>query len=235
VKLVQHPAAIVFLLICLPGMGTGGIMMAQEQGFRVIDHVDLPAELGGAGGTGLYLELRDNWTFYPGLPALRKETRSYLVRGAEEETRSPEELKQQLAGKIQQLPVSKGKPTLREVVYEFSLLDPHLEGSGLRGFPEPDSMDRSTRELQASLIALVRGRIRNIGRYNLEEQLLSVRFHETWRFDPSTLELVRQVDAITPVIWQRRRTGEGEPVNDAETGWPVYYKNILSTLSLRNP
>jgi hypothetical protein len=235
VKPVQHHVAIVFLLICLSGMGMTGIVMAQDRGFGVIDHVDLPAELGGGAGADLYMEFRENWTFYPGQPALRKETRSYLVRGTEQETRYPEELTEQLARRIGQLPLSRGKSILREVEYEFSLLDPHMEGSGLRGFPEPDSMDRSTRELQASLIALVRDRIRNLSRYNLEEQMLSVRFHETWRFDPSTLELVRQVNAITPVIWQRRRTAEGEPVNDADTGWPVYYKNILSSVSLRNP
>jgi hypothetical protein len=49
------------------------------------------------------------------------------------------------------------------------------------------------------------------------------------------MALDRQVNAITPVIWQRRRTVEGEPVNDAGTGWPVYYKNSLSRIELRNP
>jgi hypothetical protein len=37
------------------------------------------------------------------------------------------------------------------------------------------------------------------------------------------------------VIWQRRRTAEGEGIDDAETGLPVYYKNPLRRIELRQP
>ncbi len=234
-KSVHQRARLLLLFVCLSWSGAVRPADAQEPVFKVKDYVDLAAGLGGGTGTGLYVEFVENWTFYPGLPALLKETRDYAIREPEGGTRTDDELKQQLAVKIGQLPVSRGKAILGEVVYEFSLLDSHLEGSGLEGFPEPDSMDRSTRELQGSLIELVRDRLRNIDRYRLEEQLLSVRFHETWRIDPASLEIFRQVNAITPVIWQRRRTTDGEPVNEAGTGWPVYYKNILATVNLRNP
>ncbi|MCD4709533.1 MAG: hypothetical protein K8R52_01695 [Bacteroidales bacterium] len=42
-------------------------------------------------------------------------------------------------------------------------------------------------------------------------------------------------NGITPVIWQLRQTAEGEPVHDAETGFPVYYKLKLERIDLRNP
>jgi len=232
---VHHCITCQLLLICLLGAGPATAQVAQDERFSVMDHVDLPAELGGKTDADLYLELSEEWIFFPDLPALRKKTGNYLVREPEGGSRSGEELSRLLTQRIRELPVSRGKYVLRQVEYEFNLLDPHVKGAGPDGFPEPDSMDRFTRELQASLIALVRGRIRNLHRYNLEEQLLSVRFHETWQFDPDSLEVLRRVDAITPVIWQRRRTAEGEPVNDAGTGWPVYYKNILSTIYLRNP
>jgi hypothetical protein len=43
------------------------------------------------------------------------------------------------------------------------------------------------------------------------------------------------VRAITPVIWQRRQTEAGDPVNEADTGLPVYYKNQMQQINLRNP
>jgi len=220
------------LLIC---GGFSFTLPAQDQLFDVVDEVALPAELGGGSGSGRYLKLHDRWSFIPEKPALLKENVSLQVRETVEGDSDLEVLQQQLAARIGQLPVIRGEAVVGEVDYEFSLLDPHLPETGMHGFPEPDSMDRSTREFQAALIELTRGRIRNIHRYDLEEQLLSVYFHELWSFDPASGALLRQVTGITPVIWQRRRTVEGEPVNEAGTGWPVYYKNELTRIDLRNP
>lgn len=206
----------------------------QEKSFSVIDQVDLPVELGGDGSAGLYLVLRENWTIFPEKPAFKKETISFTVMDSTGNPDTGNERKQRLSEKLHQLPLSRGKVRIIGIEYEFNLLDPHLVSSGLEGFQEPDSMDARTRELQSALIALVKGRTSNTDRYDLEEQLLSVRFHEEWIIDPVTLEINRQVEAVTPVIWQRRRTTEGEPVNEAGTGWPVYYKNDMATVYLRN-
>ncbi len=124
---------------------------------------------------------------------------------------------------------------LREISYEFHLLDPHLLSSGNRAFPEPDSMDGPTRQLQEELIALITARDNFNERYQPKDQLLSVIFHEVWNQDPVTLKVTKRVRAITPVIWQRRQTEAGDPVNEAETGLPVYYKNQMQQINLRNP
>ena len=124
---------------------------------------------------------------------------------------------------------------IRNISYEFHLLDPHLVASGNIAFPEPDSMDGFTREFQAELVALITARNNIEGRYQLDQQLLSLIFHEDWSINPENLVVSKKVRAITPVIWQRRQTETGEPINEAETGFPVYYKIELQQISLRNP
>ena len=124
---------------------------------------------------------------------------------------------------------------IRNISYEFHLLDPHLVASGNRAFPEPDSMDGPTRQLQNQLIALVIERSDAGNKYRLPDQMLSVMFHEVWSINPENLMVSKKVRAITPVIWQRRQTETGEPINEAETGFPVYYKIELQQISLRNP
>ena len=107
--------------------------------------------------------------------------------------------------------------------------------SGNIAFPEPDSMDSPTRQLQDQLIALVIARSNAGKRYRLSEQMLSVIFEEDWSINPTNLMVSKKVRAITPVIWQRRQTETGEPINEAETGLPVYYKLSLQPIPLRNP
>ena len=104
-----------------------------------------------------------------------------------------------------------------------------------RAFSEPDSMDGPTRQLQDQLIALVNARSDAGERYRLPEQMLSVIFEEDWSINSTNLVVSKKVRAITPVIWQRRQTETGEPINEAETGFPVYYKIELQQISLRNP
>ena len=130
---------------------------------------------------------------------------------------------------------ARGASHLRNVSYEFMLLDPHIRESAYIAFPEPDSMDSWTRKLQIDLISLIKPRDHSGYSYDYNEQLLSVIFHEKWFIDPLTLEITKRVQGITPVMWQRRRTNKGEPVNDTDTGLPVYYKNQLCRIDLRNP
>ena len=115
------------------------------------------------------------------------------------------------------------------------LLDPHMMASGNSGYSEPDSMDVWTKKLQGELISLVKSLSKSKERYDLNTQMLSVHFHEDWIIDPVSLQIIKKVHGITPVIWQRRKTTDGEPINDAETGLPVYYKNSLNRIELRNP
>jgi hypothetical protein len=108
---------------------------------------------------------------------------------------------------------------LKEISYEFCFLDVRQDMSGL----------------QNQLISLVQtgGRVPEM--YRPQEQLLSVYFHEEWAFDAVNQEFTKQVKGITPLIWQLRQSTGGEPVNDAETGLPVYYKTRLKRINLRKP
>ena len=136
---------------------------------------------------------------------------------------------------LSSIPSKNGAIPIRNISYEFHLLDPHLVASGNRAFSEPDSLDGPTRQLQDQLIALVTARNTFEERYQLDQQLLSLIFHEDWSINPANLMVSKKVRAITPVIWQRRQTETGEPINEAETGLPVYYKIELKQIFLRNP
>jgi len=210
-------------------------LRAQEEHFRVIDRVDLPHLLTGGEQAGRYLEFRETWTLVPERPALQKETTSYLVRNIRDSLERPAEEMRWFSSMVKSLDNGDGEVRLEGIRYEFNLLDPHLEGSGMEGFPEPDSMDAATRALQSALIRMVERRIPRIGDYDLAEEMLSVWFEEEWIIDPVSMVITRRVTSLTPVIWQRRRTLDGEPIDEAGTGWPVYYKNPLSPVTLRNP
>ncbi|MEN8204100.1 MAG: hypothetical protein ABFS28_15995 [Bacteroidota bacterium] len=133
------------------------------------------------------------------------------------------------------LPERNGSKVIRNLSYEFNLLDPHLIASGNVAFSEPDSMDLHVRQLQEDLIELISGLSKTAIQYQLNDQLLSVIFHEDWSLNPVTRLITKEVRGITPVIWQRRQTVAGDPVNDGETGLPVYFKNQLERIDLRNP
>ena len=225
------------MLLLVLSIGTGALLQgwSQETRFRVIDQVDLPEALGGGEGSTRFLEIHEDWIFLTKRPSLLKLDSKPFLRDAQDTTLSPGDLLGMLAERVLRLPVSDGRAMIGNVRYEFSLLDPHLEGSGVEGFPVPDSMDEATRELQEALIALLKNRTLNADRYDWEQQMLSVQFLERWSIDPATLEITRSVESITPVIWQRRETEEGEPVDEAGTGYPVYYKNSLRPVPLRQP
>ncbi len=221
------------LILCI---GTGALLQGwSQETFRVIDHVDLPGALGGGEGSTLYLEFRETWEFDAERPSLRKEASVPHLRDSKDTTRSTVELLRSFSDRVRMLPVREGRVVIEKIRYEFNLLDPHLVGSGVEGFPVPDSMDTATRQLQEAFIALVKHRSVNRERYDWEQQMLSVSFLEEWSIDPETLEVTRLVESVTPVIWQRRETEEGVPVDEAGTGYPVYYKNSLRPVPLRHP
>lgn len=225
------------MLLLVLSIGSGALLQgwSQETRFRVIDQVDLPDALGGSEGSAQYLEFREVWVFNPDRPSIRKESSTPVIRDTQDTTSSPGDLLRMFGDRVRRLPVREGRVVLEDIRYEFNLLDPHLVGSGVEGFPVPDSMDEATRALQEALIAMVKKRSMNGERYNWEQEMLSVWFREKWSIDPATLEITRLVKSITPVIWQRRQTEEGEPVDEAGTGSPVYYKNSLRPVPLRHP
>ena len=70
-------------------------------------------------------------------------------------------------------------------------------------------------------------------KYDLKKNVYSVIFFEDWFIDPETLYMEKRVNAIAPVLWQRRKTAGGQPLDDPETGYPVYFKSILFRIPLR--
>lgn len=195
------------------------LLMAQVQTFQIIDHVEWPVELTLPADSDCFVEFRETWTF---------NARGTLLKEVHSQELS-------CSGEEKEMPVTLGQTRIKDINYEFMLLDPHVMESGNIAFSEPDSMDSHTRSLQASLIELVEKYDPIDKDYNPAQQLLSVWFHEEWEVDRGTGAILKKVKAITPVIWQRRQTAEGEAIDDAETGLPVYYKNPLRRIQLRQP
>ena len=98
-----------------------------------------------------------------------------------------------------------------------------------------DLTDQKASQLQETMIALINHRYSFPEVYNPQEQLLSVYFHEDWVIEADHQHVKKKVKGITPVIWQQRQTAEGEPLHDAATGYPVYYKLKLERIELRQP
>ena len=223
--------------------GTHGVVaMTQDTTHHVIDFVDLPMDLVGKDPdpdkdreSAWYIEFQETWDISPDRSGMLKTVEKYTLRDRNAPLSSTDTLQLRFITLIRQLPVAKGTMRLRNISYEFMLLDPHVMESGNNAFPEPDSMDSRSRKLQRDLISLIQSRTPSGNRFDYQEQLLSVHFHEDWAIDPVTNEFIKKVHGITPVMWQRRETTTGEPVNDAETGLPVYYKIQLNRIDLRNP
>jgi len=188
--------------------------------YTLVDFVELKLEKQTVEEDLCGMEFLEEWTILPREHTLRKQV---LDQDSS------------CMARLMILPEKKGLIPIRNISYEFHLLDPHLIASGNEAFSEPDSMDQSTRRLQGDLIALISELSHAEDRYPLEDQLLSVIFHEDWSLDPRSGEITKKVRGISPVVWQRRQTVNGDPVNDGETGLPVYYKNELDQIDLRNP
>jgi len=69
-------------------------------------------------------------------------------------------------------------------------------------------------------------------KYDLKKNVYSIIFFEEWYIDPETLFIEKRVNEIAPVLWQRRRGAGGYPIDDPETGYPVYFKSILFRIPL---
>jgi len=210
---------IAFILIMASTVLCLSPLSAQEQVHQIIDFVELPAELSIPGDSACFVEFREKWTFL---------AKGGLIK---------EVTGQEFSCSRQQndLPLRSGTTRIKDISYEFMLLDPHLVESGNRAFSEPDSMDIYTRNLQANLIELIQKQAPIGTRYDPRKQLLSVYFHEEWIIDPDSMEISKKVKGLTPVIWQRRQTAEGKSIDDGDSGLPVYYKTPLQKILLRHP
>ncbi len=195
-------------LLCLPAiyMDAQSQEQVEDRKHRLVDHIEVSVAIPGGEDSLSTLRFLEEWVIDPIQASISKQVLEF-----------------------------DGTISFKNISYEFHLLDPHLVSSGNRAFPEPDSMDEPTRQLQEALIALISARANFKQTYRLEDQILSVIFYEEWSQDPETFEVTKRVRAITPVIWQRRQTEAGDPVNEANTGLPVYYKNQLQQINLRNP
>ena len=199
---------IAFILLAAIASACIKPLSAQKGVHQIIDFVELPAELIIPGDTASFIEFTEQWTF-----------------------RAKGGLIKEVKGHDLSLP--EGTRRIKEISYEFILLDPHLVASANRAFSEPDSMDIPTRQLQADLIHLIQSLAPISPRYDPEKQLLSVYFHEEWIMDEESREIRKKVKGITPLIWQRRQTAEGRSIDEGDSGLPVYYKTPLQRIPLR--
>ena len=209
-----------FSILLLTAAAWGTLVMAQDTQIAVVDVVDIPAALTGQPDHAWYLSFSETWTVSADRPGILKLVISYTVRDRLFPLATEDSLQPAFREFVGELPRSRGMGRIGDISYEFLLMDTEME---------------QTNNLHGPVSLLVSRYSAMAKHYELQSQLLSVYFHETWFIDPSTLKITRSVDGITPVIWQRRATTEGEPVNDAETGLPVYYKIRLERILLRNP
>lgn len=204
------------ILLVSPTGKSASILLAQEGVHQIVDIVELPAELSSPGDTACFIEFGEQWIFLA-KGGLIKELKTYVLSCSRE------------------LPPLTKVTKIKDIRYEFMLLDPHLVESGNKAFSGPDSMDTVTRILQSHFIDLIQSHAPPGPRYDLSKQLLSVYFHEEWTIDPVSKEIRKKVRGLTPVIWQLRQTAEGLSIYDGDTGLPVYYKTPLQRITLRQP
>jgi hypothetical protein len=183
-------------------------LVAQENVFEVLDVMDLPPGFNPERKDSCSLEFQEQWILNVGKASISKVVNAYEISCKD-------------SSDVPGLP--EGVIRLRNLSYEFSFLD-------LR-----DALDQKAIELQEAMIALIKDRYPIPEVYDPREQLLSIYFHEDWVLEEDHQVFKKTVKAITPVIWQERRTAEGDALHDAETGYPVYYKLKLERIDLRQP
>ena len=207
---------LLFILTLLPV----STVIGQESSHQIVDFIDLPAELNMRQDASCLIEFQEQWILNVSKASILKKVKGHKVSCA-----------------FDSIDISFATESfcLREISYEFSFLDPHLEALGNKAFSGPGSMEKAARDLQNEFISLINGNTAIHSMYNPQEQLLSVYFHEEWILDAAKQEFRKHVKGITPVIWQLRQTTDGEPIHDADTGLPVYYKIKLERIDFRNP
>lgn len=181
------------------------LVKAQEISFQMFQMMDLPREFNPNGSPSCKLEFQEEWIIDPAGSSISK-TVNTLEFPCDD-----------LNLKVT---LPEGTTRLKNISFEFSFLD----------LPE-----QMAKEVQMAIISLIKLSYPFPESYDPGEQLLSVFFHEDWSMDEEPLVFIKKVRALTPVIWQRRQTTDGEPLLDPDTGFPVFYKLELERINLRQP
>jgi len=182
--------------------------VAQETMYEVFDVMDLPPGLNPKQKDSCSLEFQEQWIFNVASASISKKVNAFGI-SCKDSTEA--------------LSLPEGTVRLKNLSYEFSFMD------------LMDQMDQKARQLQETMITLINHRYQFPEVYNPRKQLLSVYFHEDWVIEADQQHVKKKVKGITPVIWQQRQTAEGEPIHDAATGYPVFYKLKLERIELRQP
>jgi len=198
----------------------GTVARGQDQTFRVRDRINLPVQLAGQEAPAWYLVFEGTWTVGAKGAFVTKTVDRYMVFDHQDPNADADSLRTGFRDLVGATLSSRGRNRFTGITYEFLLRE------------DPDL---AAHPLQEALIPLIRTNSAMADHYDLESQLNSVLFHEEWHVDPVSWDITRKVTGITPVIWQRRKTKEGIPVNDAESGLPVFYKINLEQVTTRNP
>ena len=180
-------------------------LLAQEATFPMRLAMDLPAELHMDKSSSCRLEFQEEWIIDPARSSFIKTVEAFEFACEDDAER---------------FVLTQGTRRLRNLSYEFTFLD------------LPDKM---AKEVQNAVIALINERFPIPEAYDPSEQLLSVYFHEDWTIEPGQELFQKKIRGITPVIWQRRQTADGEPIPEPHTGYPVFYKLSLERIDLRQP
>jgi hypothetical protein len=201
---------ILLILFAIQGFNQAS---AQPGLHRVIDLVDLPAEISPDKAPGCTVEFQEEWTLNSGTFSISKKVNEYML--------SCEDSSDLVFP-------AEGKLRLKQISYEFSFLDLQMDAG-------PLLREEAVKKLQADFIELISSRFPFSDLHKPHEELLSIYFHEEWILVADGHEIIKQVKGITPVIWQQRQTADGKAIHDAETGYPVYYKLKLGRIDLRQP
>lgn len=193
------------ILIFLLAMPCYNSTVAQERTFHMFQVMDMPREFNLNQGSSCRLEFQEEWIIDPMGSSISKTVISFEFPCEDRSSTAT---------------LPEGTTRLRKLSFEFSFLD----------LPE-----QMSKEIQLAIIALVNNSYPFPDYYDPQKQLLSVYFHEDWSIDDDPLVFTKKVRALSPVIWQQRQTAEGEPIHDAATGYPVYYKLTLERIELRQP
>jgi hypothetical protein len=180
-------------------------VLSQEVTFQMLHVLDLPPKLNPDLSPSCSIEFREEWIIDPEGFSISKKVESFELPCEDSATA---------------ITLPRGEIRIRNFSFEFVFLD----------LPEKEAKD-----IQVAFLALISKRYSIPDVYDPSDQLLSVYFHEEWIIEPGHELFRKKVRGITPVIWQRRQTANGEPLPDAETGYPVFYKHSLDRIDLRQP